>query len=47
MNPLVKGYTGLGLFLSKRLVLAHGGHIYAENCDKGGAVFGFCLPMEE
>ena len=36
--------TGLGLFISKSIVEAHGGRIWAENNEKG-AVFRFTLPL--
>jgi signal transduction histidine kinase len=39
--------TGLGLFISKRIVEAHGGKIWAENnADAKGATFTFRLPLE-
>jgi two-component system, OmpR family, sensor histidine kinase VicK len=38
--------TGLGLFISKSIVEAHGGKIWAENNDNGkGATFTFGLPV--
>jgi len=37
--------TGLGLSICKRIVKEHGGEIWAENRDGGGAVFSFRLPV--
>src|SRR5215216_1103679 len=38
--------TGLGLFISKGIVEAHGGKIWGENNEDGkGATFGFTLPI--
>ncbi len=40
--------TGLGLFLSKAIVEAHGGQIWFENNNDGpGTTFTFCLPVPE
>ena len=38
--------TGLGLFISKSIIEAHGGKIWAENNMRGsGAIFTFSLPL--
>lgn len=36
--------SGLGLYLSRQIIEAHGGTIWAENGQAGGAVFAFRLP---
>jgi two-component system, OmpR family, sensor histidine kinase VicK len=40
--------TGLGLFISKSIVEAHGGRMWTENSPDGkGAIFSFSLPLLE
>ena len=45
-SQLAYGY-GLGLYVCRRLVEAHGGHIWAENAPDGGVVFSFALPVAQ
>jgi signal transduction histidine kinase len=37
--------TGLGLSIARTIIEACGGRIWAENCNGGGAVFRFTLPL--
>lgn len=40
--------TGLGLYISRNIIEAHGGNIWAENNEgKSGATFGFALPLPD
>jgi two-component system sensor histidine kinase KdpD len=38
--------TGLGLAICRAILTAHGGRIWAENREGGGARFRFLLPIE-
>ena len=40
------GGVGLGLTICQGIVAAHGGRMWAENREGGGAVFRFTLPIE-
>ncbi len=42
-NRQAKG-SGLGLYLTRQIIEAHGGTIWAENRPSQGAIFGFRLP---
>ncbi|PKM91405.1 hypothetical protein CVU82_02295 [Candidatus Falkowbacteria bacterium HGW-Falkowbacteria-1] len=37
---------GLGLFIAKKIIKAHGGHIWFENNKKKGTTFSFSLPVK-
>jgi signal transduction histidine kinase len=39
--------TGLGLFISKAIITAHGGRISARNNEKAGATFEIILPLTQ
>ena len=41
------GGTGLGLALSREIIAAHGGVVYAENNRDGGACFIFKIPVSQ
>ena len=40
------GGTGLGLAVVRKILLDHGGDVFAENREGGGAVFRLCLPLD-
>ena len=39
--------AGLGLYICKIIVKAHGGHIWASNRLQGGSIFSFSLPVDQ
>ena len=40
--------TGLGLYIAKNIIEAHGGQIWAQdNADGKGATFSFSLPLDQ
>lgn len=39
--------TGLGLPICREIIQAHGGKIWAEHSEDGGAVFKFCIPLKQ
>jgi signal transduction histidine kinase len=44
-KSMIRG-TGLGLYICRKIVEAHGGEIKVEDVDGGGACFAFSLPLE-
>ncbi len=45
-KSLIPG-TGLGLYISRLIVEAHGGRIWARSRAEGGSIFNFSLPLPE
>jgi signal transduction histidine kinase len=44
VSPREFGGLGLGLFICREIIEAHGGHIYMRNRDDGGAEFEIAMP---
>ena len=41
------GGSGLGLYISRQIVEAHGGRIWAESAPGEGSAFSFAIPVKD